>query len=115
MYKASKTFWDIEKEKTWRIYCLFAFLLFLYFLTVFIVWLFIKFFLYLRFSVIGSSDAGFSVFGPDTLYVLIIAGIAAVIHWYYSNHNVVNRILHLLGAKHPDKYDKYSQKLLPSV
>jgi heat shock protein HtpX len=101
-----KTFWDIEKEKTWRIYILFGFLFLLYFFSVFVVWLIIKFFIYLRISLMNPR-ATYEVFGSDTLIVLIIAVVAALIHWYFSNNNVVNKILSLLNAKHPDKYDKY--------
>ena len=51
--------------------------------------------------------AQFHVFGWDTLYILIIALIAAILHWYFSNRDVVPRILSLLNARQPDKHDKY--------
>lgn len=52
-------------------------------------------------------DTPFNIFGTDTWFVLIIAVIASAIHWYYSNTKVVGRILSLLGAQYPDRYDKY--------
>ena len=106
MPEESKTFWDIEEEKTWRIYILFGFLIVLYFIPIFAFWIVIKFVLHLRFS-IPYSDSPFSIFGTDTLFVLLVAAVASAIHWYYSNAKVVTRILHLLGAQHPDKRDKY--------
>ncbi len=49
----------------------------------------------------------FHIFGPDTLIVFSVAIIAALIHWYFSNKNMINNILKLLGAMPPDKKDKY--------
>ncbi len=43
----------------------------------------------------------------DTLYVFMIALVAAALHWYYSNRNVVPKILALLNALPPDKNDTY--------
>lgn len=101
-----KTFWDIEKEKTWRIYILFGFLITLYFLSFYLIWLLVKLCIYLKQS-LGHVKAPFYLFGWDTLVVLIIAGIIAYIHWYYSNAEVVGQILKLLNARYPDKHDKY--------
>lgn len=101
-----KTFWDIEKEKTWQIYILFGFLIVLYFIPIFAFWMIVKFILYLRFSV-PQGNSQFSVFGTDTLFVLLVAAVVSALHWYYSNAKVVTRILQLLGAQHPDKHDKY--------
>ena len=101
-----KTFWDIEKEKTWRIYVLFAVLILLYFCPVFILWSLIKFFIDIRQTLYRAGSA-FELFDFDTFVVLIIAVIAAGIHWYYSNKRVVGKALRLLGAKSPDKRDKY--------
>lgn len=52
-------------------------------------------------------DAEFHLFGWDTLYILLIALIAAILHWYFSNRDVVPRILSLLNARQPDKHDRY--------
>jgi len=101
-----KTFWDIEKEKTWRIYFLFGFLLLLYFVPIFILWVVIKLVIYIKIF-LKDAHAPFMVFGFDTWIVLSIAAIATYIHWYYSNARAVNKILHLLGAKPPDKRDRY--------
>jgi heat shock protein HtpX len=102
----AKTFWDIEKERTTRIYTLFGFLLFFYFISVYIIWIIIKFFIYLR-QFFEDPHTPYSIFGTDTLLILLIAFIAAIVHWYYSNKNVVNKILGLLGARYADKYDRY--------
>jgi len=101
-----KTFWDIEKEKTWRIYVLFTILILLYFCPVFVLWSLVKFFIDIRQSLYRAGSS-FKFFGLDTLVVLIVAAVAAGIHWYYSNKGVVSNVLRLLGAKYPDKRDKY--------
>jgi Zn-dependent protease with chaperone function/Zn-finger nucleic acid-binding protein len=100
------TFWDIEKQRTWRIYVLFTFLALLYFISVFIIFSIVKIAFHLRQS-ISTPSAHYQFFGVDTLYVLVIAFAAALVHWYYSNKNVVSNVLRLLHAQHPDKRDKY--------
>ena len=105
-YKKTKTFWDIEKQRTWRIYILFGFLLTLYFSFVFVLATIIKMILYFRRS-LAFPETQFHTFGWDTLYIIVVALIAAILHWYYSNRNVVPKILTLLNARQPDKHDAY--------
>jgi len=100
------TFWDIEKQRTWRIYLLFTFLAVLYFASVFIIFSLLKYIFYLRQS-LSVPNAEFHLFATDTIYVIAIAFTAAVLHWYYSNKNAVSKILNLLHAKQPDKNDRY--------
>jgi heat shock protein HtpX len=104
--RVKKTFWDIEKQRTWRIYILFGFLVTLYFFSVFIIATIVKMIFNFRRS-LTVPGAQFHIFGWDTLYILIIAIIAAILHWYFSNRDVVPRILNLLNARHPDKHDRY--------
>ncbi|HIE05855.1 MAG TPA: hypothetical protein EYP58_03535 [bacterium (Candidatus Stahlbacteria)] len=101
-----KTFWDIEEEKTWRIYLLFSFLILLYFVPIYLIWLIIKFIVVVRLS-LSSIEVPYTIFGTDTIIVLILSAVVSYIHWHRSNRRVVIRILHLLGAKYPDKNDEY--------
>ncbi|KPK69335.1 hypothetical protein AMJ87_10635 [candidate division WOR_3 bacterium SM23_60] len=101
-----KTFWDIEKEKTYRIYVLFAFLVVLYFVPIFALWTIVSYVLHVRRSLPGIAPP-FRLFGMDTCVVLGIAGIASGMHWYYSNKHIVRRALVYLRAQHPDKRDRY--------
>jgi heat shock protein HtpX len=105
----AKTFWDIEKQRTGRIYFLFGFLVSLYFISVFIVFAIVKVVIHLRRS-LTTPAMEFHLFGLDTLVVLLIALVAAILHWYYSNRNVVPKVLHLLNAQPPDKHDQYHEK-----
>jgi heat shock protein HtpX len=101
-----KTFWDIEQEKTWRIYILFGILLLFYFVPIFFIWMIIKFIIYARQS-LNHPGMTFRVFDFDTVIVLICAGVVTAIHWYHSNKTVVQRVLRLLNAQVPDKNDRY--------
>jgi Zn-dependent protease with chaperone function/Zn-finger nucleic acid-binding protein len=100
------TFWDIEKQRTWRIYVLFTFLALLYFASVFIIFSIVKLAFYLRQSLYAPSMK-YHLFGADTIYLIVIAFAAAMLHWYYSNRNVVSKIIGLLRAQQPDKNDRY--------
>jgi heat shock protein HtpX len=103
---AVRTVWDIEKEKTYRIYVLFSFLLILYFVPIFVTWTLVSYALHVRRSLPGV-ESPFRLLGMDTVVVLGIAAIASIVHWYYSNTHVVHRALFYLGAQHPDKHDRY--------
>jgi Zn-dependent protease with chaperone function/Zn-finger nucleic acid-binding protein len=106
IYQKATTFWDIEKQRTWRIYILFGFLVTLYFFSVFFFATIIKVIIYLRRS-LAVSGMQFHILGWDTVYIIVLALIAAILHWYYSNRNVVPKILTLLNARQPDKHDTY--------
>lgn len=101
-----KTFWKIEKEKTTNIYIIFLFLILLYFLSFFVLWTIIKFFVFLRQS-LENPHIRFHLFGSDSIVILIIAFILAVAHWFYTNSRAVDKILKLLNARTPDKNDRY--------
>ncbi|KPK64679.1 hypothetical protein AMJ83_00300 [candidate division WOR_3 bacterium SM23_42] len=110
MANKTTTFWDIEKQRTWRIYILFTFLVTLYFFSAFFFATIIKMIIYLR-RYLAVPGKQFHILGWDTLYIIIIALIAAFLHWYFSNRNVVPKILTLLNAQHPDKHDTYHKVL----
>jgi len=101
-----KTFWDIEQEKTWRIFIIFAFLVGTYFVSFLVIWFLIKFYASLR-SAFVTVKTKPSFFDWGILWVLLVATGIAAIHWYHSNRVVVDRILNILGAQRPDKHDKY--------
>ncbi len=85
---------------------LFTFLALLYFASVFVIFSIVKLAFYLRQSLYAPS-AKYHIFGVDTIYLVVIAFAAAMLHWYYSNQNVVSKIIGLLRAQQPDKNDRY--------
>jgi heat shock protein HtpX len=101
-----KTFWDIEKEKTWRIYAVFSFLLLIHFLGIWILWLILKL-IFINRPYLTWQAMKFSLFDWDTVIVLLIALIVTWFHWYHSNKVVVDKILGCLGVRHPDQHDEY--------
>lgn len=100
------TFWDIEREKTWRIYVLFGILVLFYFVPIYAIWFFIKLIIHTR-QAIYAVDTPFHAFGWDTVAVILLAAGVSVVHWFYSNKQVVRRTLALLGARQPDRSDRY--------
>ncbi len=99
-----KTFWEIEQEKTWKIYAVLAVLVILYFIPIYFVWLFAKYIIMIR-----SGRSGLSFLGWDTILVLLFALGASVVHWYWSSSRVTERVLQLLRARTPDRHDRYHQ------
>jgi len=100
------TFWDIEREKTRRIYVLFGLLILFYFVPIYVCWFFIKLIIHTR-QTMYTPDAQFSFLGWDTIAVMLVAAGVSAIHWYYSNKKVVSKTLQLLGARQPDRTDRY--------
>lgn len=101
-----KTFWDIEKEKTWRIYAVFSFLLLIHFTFIWIAWLILKL-IFINRPYLTWQAMKFTLFDWDTVIVLLVALIVTWFHWYHSNKIVVDRILASLGVRHPDQHDDY--------
>jgi heat shock protein HtpX len=102
----TRVFWDIEREKTTSIYFIFIFLILIYFVSFFLLWTILKLFYFLRVS-LENPHYKFSLFGTDTIIVLIFALIIGIIHWCYTNSNAVRKILKLLNAHTIDKNDRY--------
>lgn len=105
-HKDFKTFWDIERETTWRIYALFILLIVLYFIPIYAIWIIVKYIFNFR-NILYNRTYSFSLFGLDTLLVLLLAGGVTIFHWYHSNKNVVSRVLGFLDAAVPDPNDSY--------
>ncbi len=102
----AKTFWDIEKEKTTIIYAILGVLVLFYFFSFFIIWIVLKLLIYIRIQ-IENPHLKFHLFGSDTLVVLAFALIFAIGHWFYTNRNVIGKILKIFNAQPPDKNDHY--------
>lgn len=99
------SFVEIEEKKTRVIWFLFFFLVFFYFFTAYLI-LFILENTYLSTSY-GSSWKVPSI--DSTLTVLAVAGIIAVLHWFGSISNLIERISLAVGAVPIDAKDEYHQ------
>src|SRR5512136_199020 len=87
--------WEIEKEKTTRIFLVLGFVALIHFVGIYIAWIIIKIIFSTRWA-IYYPDRGFSWFGWDTLGVFVIAVAVTAGHWYLTSRNAVRRILSLL-------------------
>jgi len=98
--------WEIEKQRTTKIYFVLAFLALIHFVGIYVIWLIIKLIAWSR-MVLFSPERGFTWFGWDTLGVLMVAILLTAIHWRLTGRSAVSRILGLLRARAPDKRDRY--------
>lgn len=107
---------DIEKQKTWVIWGVFAFLTIFYFVVAELLWLPTRFFFIMDAGIRNSStyfltegrDYGPALFTlKDAMVVFFIALLIAAVHWYLSTDNVINKLIAVLGAERPDPRDSY--------
>jgi heat shock protein HtpX len=102
------TFYDIERQKNWRIVIFFIVLLLIYFVV--ILSLSATFSHWFSFSKL--SHRGFL---PDVKYLLVIMAIAvisSIIHFYFSAYNAVAYVKSNLNAIPPDPSDEIHKQLI---
>lgn len=107
------SFTEIEQQKTRKIVFLFIFLVFFYFLSALFVVVSFKIGYYFdAASHLRIFSSHFSIWpSPPAVFItLILALIVAVIHWYYSTRNLIDKMLSYLNAQPLDKEDIYHQR-----
>lgn len=104
------SFFEIERQKNWIIWFLFAFLITLYFLSFLACWLIVK-----NIWFLWSADSReeftefhfhFLIF-KEIFLIFIIAFVVGITHWSISQNNVIEKILSLLRSEPLDPQDKY--------
>ena len=106
------SFVEIEKEKTWVITIVFAFLMVFYFLAAELLWIVTR--LFFNFPSSFTGPAG--LFSPgEFVIVFAVALMIASLHWYYSTKNMISDVTILLDARPPDPKDTYHKMLLNVV
>ncbi len=102
------TFYDIERQKNWRIGIFFIVLLFIYFL--------VMLFLSVSFSHLFPFARLFhNGFLPDFKYlfaIMAISVVAGTIHFYFSAHNAVAYVKKNLTVMPPDPSDEIHKQLI---
>lgn len=98
------SFTEIEREKSWVIKFVFAFLLVFYFFAAQLLWVVTKLF-FNDFYLPNRIPRLFS-FG-ELVIVSIVAFAIASLHWYYSTRNMIADVIGMLDAKPPDPKDTY--------
>ncbi|MFC1704532.1 M48 family metalloprotease [Candidatus Omnitrophota bacterium] len=102
------SFFEIEEKKSKVIFVLFAFLVFFYFFTAWLLVLVVKntTFLYVE------STRYFTFSLPtvnQTLLALALASLIGVIHWTFSTYNLIQKLSFAVDAKPIDPQDTYHQ------
>jgi heat shock protein HtpX len=104
------SFIEIQRRKTYVIKWVFAFLVFFYFIVAEALWIATKLFFFMQFqSLAYRSISVFSL--KESLIVFVSAVTVALVHWYFSTSNMIEKILSLIGAKDLDPKDTYHQVL----
>lgn len=98
------SFIEIEKEKSWVIKFVFAFLLVFYFLAAQLLWTITKLF-FNDFYLPARIPRLFS-FG-ELIIVSAVAFAVASVHWYFSTRNMIADVVGMLDARPPDPNDTY--------
>ncbi|MFC1808414.1 M48 family metalloprotease [Candidatus Omnitrophota bacterium] len=104
------SFIDIEERKNKLIWVLFAFLVFIYFLSAWILTTVVYIFLL---STSGRGLLTSSPFPPVSWIpkIFFLALVFAMAHWFFSVDDASSKIVKLFGAHGPDKDDRYHQQL----
>ncbi len=112
------SFTQIEKEKSRVIFAAFCFLVFIYFVSIWIISLLVQ-----NFSYFPTIFGGATVFGNqtfkmigwfDTLTILVCAFIIAALHWFFTINGLVDRLIRLMHAQELDLNDP-SQKMFQNI
>lgn len=107
------SFIEIEQQKSRKIILLFIVLVFFYFLSaLFVV---VAFKIGIFFEAVSHQRILFSGFTiwpsiPTIVITSAIAVIVAIIHWYFSTQNLIEKILTYLNAQPLDPQDTYHQR-----
>ena len=106
------SFVEIEKEKTWVITIVFAFLLVFYFLAAELLWIVTRLF----FNFPASFTGPVRFFSPEECVIVFAVALAiASLHWYYSTRNMIADLTAMLDARPPDPKDTYHKMFLDVV
>ncbi len=107
------TFVEIKKTKTRMVLVVFSFLIFFYFLTVCILAGVLKAIFILDNSIewVPKQNLSLGLTSYEILFLLILAFILALVHWFISTRNLVNKILKNIGAKELDPKDNFHRRL----
>lgn len=103
-------FFEIERQKNWIIGWLFIFLVSLYFLSFLVIWFIKKIFVHWYWFLVSEGTPKLEFLplkAKNILIVFFISLIVGAIHWFFSQYDMVNKILTLLKAEPTDQNDKY--------
>lgn len=109
------SFTQIEKDKSKVIGFVFAFLIFLYFLTAWVIYFAVKFYVVLyslekEWTYPSSINPIVELISiEETLLIFLAATVIGLIHWFVTTNNLVPKILRSIQAQDLDLKDSYHQ------
>jgi len=106
---ARRTIFEIEREKRWRIWLLFALLVAMVFAAVWVACLIVTVSLYLSFPVIDTFSWAFTAKGIGLILGAALLG--SMVYWFSAQIGARGRLLHAMHCKPLDPGDRYHQRL----
>jgi Zn-dependent protease with chaperone function/Zn-finger nucleic acid-binding protein len=103
-----RTIFEIEREKRWRIWLLFALLVAMVFAAVWVA-CFITLSLFFSFPVVDTSSWVFTLWGVTLILAAAILG--SVAYWFGAQIGARGRLLHAMHCEPLDPGDRYHQRL----
>ena len=104
-----RTLFDIEREKRWRIWLLFALLLAMVFGSAWVVCLIVTVSLYVSFPVVDTVSWVFTLQGIGIILGAALAG--SLLYWFSAQLGARQRLLRAMHCEPLDAGDRYHQRL----
>jgi Zn-dependent protease with chaperone function/Zn-finger nucleic acid-binding protein len=104
-----RTLFDIEREKRWRIWLLFALLLAMVFVSAWVVCLIVTVSLYVSFPVVDTVSWVFTLRGIAVILSISVAG--SLLYWFSAQVGARGRLLRAMHCDPLDQGDRYHQRL----
>ena len=104
-----RTMFDIEREKRWRVWLLFALLVGMVFLAAWVACFIVTFSLFLSFPVVDTFTWVFTLRGVGLILAVALAG--ALLYWFNSRLGARGRLLRAMHCEPLDAGDRYHQRL----
>ncbi|HEY5386405.1 MAG TPA: zinc metalloprotease HtpX [Thermoleophilia bacterium] len=106
---ARRTLFDIEREKRWRIWLLFALLVGMVFVAAWAACFVVTFSLFLSFPVVDTFTWVFTLKGIGLILVVALDG--SLVYWFSSRLGARGRLLRVMHCEPLDAGDRYHQRL----
>ena len=106
---ARRTLFDIEREKRWRIWLLFALLVGMVFVAAWVACFIVTLSLLLSFPVVDTFTWVFTLKGISLILAVALAG--SLLYWFSSRLGARGRLLRAMHCEPLDSGDRYHQRL----
>ncbi len=104
-----RTLFDIEREKRWRVWLLFALLVGMVFVAAWVACFIVTFSVFLSFPVVDTFTWVFTLKGVGLILGVALAG--SLLYWFTSRLGARGRLLRAMHCEPLDSGDRYHQRL----